>query len=302
MNTRRYPAILYLFRFGTFPALLLGFNGALVALIGAGAPLWQPLLVLLGAIGFMFAAERVVPYVSSWNGSHGDRGRDLLHFLVNTTSNHLGIWLLPLTAGLALFPGRWPTQWPFWAQVLLAILALDLGVSAAHHASHQWRGLWRFHAVHHSVQRLYGFNGLMKHPVHQALEASSGFVPLVFLGIPVPVATALAFCVAVQLLLQHSNADYRSGFLKYWFANAEVHRFHHRKGGMAGNVNFGLFTTLWDHAAGTFAYAPGAAPTCSEQLGIEGADDYPQTYIAQLLQPFRKQSVRSSQSVEIGPS
>jgi sterol desaturase/sphingolipid hydroxylase (fatty acid hydroxylase superfamily) len=294
MNTPRRAVILYLFRFGTFPAMLLGFNGVLIVLIGAGVPLWQPLLVLLAAIGFMFAAERVVPYVSSWNESHGDRGRDLLHCLVNMTSNHLSIGLLPLTAALTLFPGRWPSAWPFWVQVLLAILVLDLGVAAVHHASHKWGGLWRFHAVHHSVQRLYGFNGLMKHPVHQVLEASAGFVPLVLLGIPVRVASAVAFCVAIQLLLQHSNADYRTGPLKYWFANAEVHRLHHRKGGAAGNVNFGLFTTLWDHVAGTFAYEPGAAPTRSEQLGIEG-DDYPQTYLGQLLQPFRKQADAASQ-------
>lgn len=266
--------------------MLVGFNGALIVLVGAGAPGWQPFLLLFVSIGFMFVSERVIPYVPAWNEGQGDRSRDLLHFVVNTTSNHLSLLVLPAVAALGLTPHGWPSRWPFWVQVLLAILLLDLGVSAAHHASHKWRWLWRFHAVHHSVKRLYGFNGLMKHPVHQAIEAVSGFAPLLLLGIPTRVATALAFCVAIQLLLQHSNADYRSGPLKYVFANAEVHRFHHRKGSAAGDVNFGLFTTLWDHVVGTFFYRSGAAPRHSEELGIDGEDQYPTEYFAQLIRPF----------------
>ena len=279
--------MVHLFRYGTFPIMLVGFNGALILLIGAGSPVWQPFLILFAAIAFMFAAEHVIPYVPTWNESRGDRGRDLLHFAVNTTSNHVSLLLLPVVTALGWRPHGWPSHWPFWVQVLLAILLLDVGVSAAHHGSHKWQWLWRFHAVHHSVKRLYGFNGLMKHPVHQAIEAVSGFTPLLVLGIPMPVATALTFCVAIQLLLQHSNADYRSGPLKYVFANAEVHRFHHRKGGAAGDVNFGLFTTLWDHAVGTFFCRSDAAPKRSDELGIDGEDQYPTEYFAQLTRPFR---------------
>jgi sterol desaturase/sphingolipid hydroxylase (fatty acid hydroxylase superfamily) len=286
--------MVYLFRYGTFPVMLVGFNGAFIALIGAGAPLWHSFLLLLAAIGFMSLAERVVPYVPAWNEGQGDRGRDLLHFLVNTTSNHLSLFLLPALPALGLSSQRWPSDWPFWMQVLLAVVLLDLGVSAAHHASHRWAWLWRFHAVHHSVKRLYSFNGLMKHPVHQAIEAIGGFTPLLMLGIPKTVATALVFCVAIQLLLQHSNADYCSGPFKFVFANAEIHRFHHSKGASAGDVNFGLFTTLWDHVAGTFFYRAGAAPTRSEELGIEGADQYPKAYFAQLIQPFRAGSAQAA--------
>jgi len=279
--------MVHLFRYGTFPVMLLGFNGAFIALIGNGAPLRQSFLLLFAAIGFMFLAERVTPYVPAWNRSREDRGRDALHFIVNTASNHLALLLLPAAAAFGLPAHGWPSQWPLWMQVLLAILLLDVGVSAAHHASHKWAWLWRFHAVHHSVKRLYGFNGLMKHPLHQAVEVASGFAPLLVLGVPTRVATAVAFCVAIQLLLQHSNADYRTGPLKHLFANAEVHRFHHLKAASAGDVNFGLFTTLWDHLAGTFFYRAAAAPTRSEELGIDGEDQYPQEYFAQLIRPFR---------------
>lgn len=280
-------ALKALLRYGSFPLFAFGINGLFIGLIAGGAPYWQLLLLLLAAIALMFAIERLIPYQANWNRGRHDRLRDVLHAAVNTAFNHLGVLLLPLLSGLALFKGFWPQVWPFWLQVLAAILVVDLGISAAHHASHKWSWLWRFHAVHHSVRRLYGFNGLMKHPLHQTVETVSGVVPLLLLGIPQPVALAVVFCVAVQLLLQHSNVDYRSGPLKFLFANAEVHRFHHANRAGEGDVNFGLFTTLWDHLAGSFHYAPGCAPRFSAEVGIAGDESYPSGYLAQLLRPFR---------------
>lgn len=277
-----------LLRYVTFPLFLLGANAWLIALVGAEAPLWQPLVVLIVAILLMLAIERIIPWQPSWNRSQGDGLRDLLHGAVNTASYHLGILLLPLFAGLALSPGLWPMHWPFWLQVTGALLILDIGISAAHHASHKWNWLWRFHAVHHSIQRLYGFNGLMKHPVHQSIETLCGITPLLLVGIPQPVAVAVSFCVAIQLLLQHSNADYRTGPLKYIFANAEAHRFHHVNRPGEGDVNFGLFTTLWDHLVGTFRYDDGKAPRSSDQVGLSDRSDYPVGYAAQLIEPFRR--------------
>lgn len=67
--------------------------------------------------------------------------------------------------------------------------------------------LWRFHAVHHSVKRFYGSNGRMKHPIHPAIEMVVGAAPLVVVVLPPRVATAVALCTAIQLLLQHSNVD-----------------------------------------------------------------------------------------------
>lgn len=275
-------------RVATFPIFLFGVNALLVGLVGAGVPHGPLLLVLLAAIAAMLGIERLIPYQPDWNHDQGDTLRDLLHGIVNTLFNHLGVLLLPLLAGLALFKGHWPSQWPFWLQVVMAVLVVDFGISAAHHASHRWSWLWRFHAVHHSIRRLHGFNGLMKHPVHQSIETVAGILPLLLLGIPQPVATAVVFCVAVQLLLQHSNADYRTGPLKRIFANAEVHRFHHSNRPGEGDVNFGLFTTLWDHLAGTYHYRAGAAPRRSAEVGLADRDVFPVAYLPQMIEPFRR--------------
>jgi sterol desaturase/sphingolipid hydroxylase (fatty acid hydroxylase superfamily) len=97
----------------------------------------------------------------------------------------------------------------------------------------------------------------MKHPLHQALELSFGIAPLLAIGISQKVAWALAFAVAIQLLMQHSNADYRVGPLRCVLALNEAHRFHHLKWAGIGDVNFGLFTLLYDHLLlRTFSYDP----------------------------------------------
>jgi sterol desaturase/sphingolipid hydroxylase (fatty acid hydroxylase superfamily) len=179
----------------------------------------------------------------------------------------------------------WPKQRPFAIQVIMALLLLDLGITLLHMVSHRIGWLWRLHAVHHSVDRMYGFNGLMKHPLHQALETGAGALPLVLLGVPQNVAAAAAFCVALQLLLQHSNADYRVGPLRYLLAFNEGHRFHHLRYPGMGDVNFGLFTLIWDHLFGTFSFDANRRFT-STDIGIEAWPNYPRKYWPQLRQPF----------------
>lgn len=281
-------------RYGFCPLMLVGVNGVGLWLVSRGAPAWG-LLVLLGiTIALSFGAERLLPYEKDWNRSHGDADRDLLHALVNEGANFGTLLLLPVFTSLLAIDGIWPGGWPFVLQVLFAVLVADAGITLAHYASHRLDSLWRFHAVHHSVKRMYGFNGLMKHPVHQAIETVVGTTPLVLMGLPPLVATALVFCVAVQLLLQHSNVDYSVGPLRYVLAVSEVHRFHHQKDAALGDVNFGLFTTLVDHLLGTFHYEARERRFTSDELGIGAEPDYPSSYLSQLVEPFRARPSNAS--------
>ncbi len=194
--------------------------------------------------------------------------------------------IVPVLVGVVGFDGVWPTGWPFWLQTVAAVVVLDAGITLGHWWSHRWRPLWRLHAVHHSVTRFYGFNGLMKHPLHQMFETSIAIAPLVVIGLPANVATALVACVAVQLLIQHSNADFAAGPLRQLLAINQVHRFHHLRWGGVGDVNFGLFLTAWDRLLGTFVWDP-TKRFHSDVLGIAAEPDYPVPYLDQLAEPFR---------------
>lgn len=269
------------------PVFFLGFNGLSVALLlMRPAAAWLLLPLLLLAVLLSLRAERVLPYQPDWNRDQGDSGRDVLHALVNESLNLFSIAAIPLLAAVLPHFSAWPLHWPLLLQLLLAIVLADIGITLMHWFSHRSALLWRLHAVHHSVQRMYGLNGLMKHPLHQAVEALAGTAPLLLLGMPVTVAAGLAFAIAIQLLLQHSNVDMRLGPLRKVFAWAPLHRFHHLKYGRAGDVNFGLFLTVWDRLLGTAFDS--RYRIASDDLGIGSEPDYPKSWRAQMLAPFRQ--------------
>ena len=268
--------------------MLLGYNGAAVWLVELKVAWFWLLPLLLAAIATSFAAERIIPYEPAWNRGRGDTGRDLIYAVAYEASVYLSVALIPLLTLLSPAASLWPSMWPLWGQLLLAVVVADFGITLCHYASHRSEWLWRFHAPHHSVTRMYGFNGLIKHPIHQALETVAGTVPLLLMGMPVAIGLLLGFAISIQLLLQHSNADMRLGPLRYILALAPLHRFHHQKWAGVGDVNFGLFTTLWDYMLGTAAYAPDKR-FASDHLGIGKQPDYPAGYVGQLLAPFRTQ-------------
>lgn len=275
------------------PVMLLGFNGAAILLIGAGAAHWALGALLIAAISVSFLFERFIPYERDWNRPRKDQARDVMHFLINEGSIAAAALTIPLIAAVSPFTGFWPSGWPLWSQVLLAVIVADFGITLTHWASHRNELLWRFHAVHHSVKRMYGFNGLMKHPLHQAIELAAGTAPLAFAGMPIEVAFLLAFAVAIQLLLQHTNVDVRVGPLKFILALSPVHRFHHLKSAGDGDVNFGLFTNIWDWFLNT-AYYQKSRRFSSDDLGVGDQPEYPAGYVGQLLQPFRSKPVASA--------
>ncbi|MEM7412003.1 MAG: sterol desaturase family protein [Myxococcota bacterium] len=256
---------------------------AMVLSLQGAAPAWLGVL-LAAALAACFAAERMWPYEPVWNRDRGDGDRDLLHALVNEGATVASIALLPVLASFA-GTGLWPEHWPLLAQWALAVVVADMGITLAHAASHRYAALWRLHAVHHSVTRMYGMNGWMKHPLHQGLETLAGTAPLIVLGLPQTVAWLLGFSVALQLLLQHANLEMRLGALGRWWAVAPGHRLHH-VASTDGDVNFGLFTLVWDRMLGTYRAPEEAAPR-DGALGVADRSDYPVAYLAQLVEPFR---------------
>lgn len=270
------------------PLMLVGFIGTAVSVVSNDLPRVWLLPLVLAAIATSFAIERLIPYRADWNSDRGDSRRDVIYAFFYEASVYGSVALIPLLTLLSPTDAVWPVAWPIWGQLLLAIIIADFGITLCHYASHRVEWLWRFHAPHHSVKRMYGFNGLIKHPVHQALETAAGTTPLVLLGMTTDIGLLLGFAITVQLLLQHSNADMRIGPLRYVLALAPLHRFHHQKWAGIGDVNFGLFTNAWDYMLGTAVYDEGKRFN-SDDLGIGKQPDYPSSYVGQLAAPFRKQ-------------
>ena len=83
------------------------------------------------------------------------------------------------------------------------------------------------------------------------------------------IAWLLIVAIALQLLLQHSNVDIRVGPFKYILALAPAHRFHHLNSARDGDVNFGLFTMIWDWMLGSaLDCSPQSGPFCELGFGF----------------------------------
>lgn len=276
----------FLIRLGYLPVFLIGGNGAAILLVQGGySKLW--LVALVGTfVALAFLLERMVPYDAAFNRPQNDTRRDVIHAFVNESMSVVGVLSVPLLARLSPLPSVWPTSIPLWQQLLLAVFIADIGITLVHFASHRFAALWRLHAVHHSVKRMYGFNGLMKHPLHQLLETVAGTTPLLLMGASQEVLMLLIVAVGLQLLLQHSNVAYFTGPLKHVLVVNVVHRFHHLNSAKEGDVNFGLFTQFTDILLGTTFFDPYRTIRLAD-LGIEGQPDYPVGYLRELAEPFR---------------
>lgn len=278
--------IRFFVRYFYAPAFFVGFIGAAIYVVQIGASgLWL-LGLFLAAIATSFIGERILPFEEVWNRDKGDTRRDVWHAVINEVSNIVSVAIIPLIAALGHGFDVWPTDLPLWAQLGIAIFVADFGITLTHYASHKIEVLWRLHAVHHSVKRMYGFNGLMKHPLHQTIELVAGTTPLMLMNMPLEVGALLGLAVAIQLMLQHANIDMRVGPLIYIWAVAPGHRHHHIASKTEGDVNFGLFTMIWDHLLGSFV--KDRPQPRDGDLGVAGWPDFPETYGAQLLVPFRK--------------
>lgn len=273
-------------RYGYAPFMVLGLNFAGYAVIASGMHYGWLAAVLLIAIAASFAAERISPCEQQWNHSHGDEAANVLHAVVYEISSINGVLLMPLIAWLTPWDGIWPTHWPLILQLLMAIAVADFAFTLVHYWSHRYPLLWRLHAVHHGVPRMYGFNGLVRHPLHQTLDMAVGTLPLALAGMPVEVALLLGLAVSIQLIVQHSNVDYALGPFRNVMSIGRIHHLHHVNWGKEGDCNFGAFTTLWDRLLGTFHPEP-PRPIKSNDLGIDEVPHFPAgSYVEQLVFPF----------------
>jgi sterol desaturase/sphingolipid hydroxylase (fatty acid hydroxylase superfamily) len=288
------PSLRSIVRYGYAPFMMFGMTAAAYwvvsdLVVARGHTLAYLLLVPLLALAYIiaFAAERTAPFFENWNDhdAHADNTSNILHIIVYEYQATVGVLLIPVICWLFPFQGLWPTQWPMWAQVIMAFVIADFAFMMMHYLSHRYAPLWRLHAVHHGVGRLYGMNGVLRHPLHQIIDMIIGNAPLVIMGMPVPVAVVLGFLISMTLIVQHSNIDARLGPLQKHLAIGRIHHLHHVNWGTEGDCNFGLLLTVWDRMLGTFQETP-SRPITAADLGVDELPNFPKSYWDQLFLPI----------------
>ena len=145
--------------------------------------------------------------------------------------------------------------------------------------------MWRFHAVHHSVERLWFFNTGRFHLVDTLISIAASQPLLYLAGAPTSVFLWFSGVTAFIGILTHCNVEMRFGFLSYFFNTPGLHRWHHSMDLKEGNKNYGENIMVFDHMFRSF-YNPDRRPP--SKIGIP--EEMPRDFIGQVLQPFKKRS------------
>jgi sterol desaturase/sphingolipid hydroxylase (fatty acid hydroxylase superfamily) len=281
-----------------FPSVLAGAVWAAHLLIERGnEPLTAFAPVILASFVVMFTLERLFPYQREWLRSHGDIRVDATYAVMIAL---LIEGIRPATYAVALVVAGWlsarsggalwPGSWHWLVQLGLALVVAELPKYWFHRLEHEHDWLWRFHAPHHSVPRLYWLNASRFHPVDIGIDTVLGVGTLVALGCGDATIALFLVVSTVHGLFQHANLELRCGPLNWIFSMAELHRWHHSRTTAEANNNYGQNLIVWDVVFGSRYLPQDREPP--RDIGLADLPNYPTGFLAQLAAPFRWRRIR----------
>ena len=183
----------------------------------------------------------------------------------------------------------WPRQWPMTVQVIIGLIVAEFPLYWAHRLGHEFPFLWRFHAVHHSVTKLWIINTGRFHFMDSLIKIVVGMAVLLALGAPIEVVQWLSAVTAFIGILTHCNVEMRFGPLSLIFNTPELHRWHHSQDLREGNMNYCENVMIWDHLFGTYFRDEPRRPPVN--IGIP--EFMPPRFVHQLAWPFLNKDRRA---------
>ena len=291
-SSRLYAAVSSLL----WPAIFCaGLTGSYFAFHSQMHLLWFN-VVYLSIVATIALFERLMPYEETWLDADGETFNNLAHTLLSKGAVQIAAAIgtsFPMAVATVAQPflshkaDIWPDQLPMALQVVLGLIIAEFGLYLAHRLAHEHLSLWRFHALHHSVERLWVINTGRFHISDSLLKIALSQIPLYLLGAPLPVFLWIGAVTAFIGLLTHCNIDVRTGPLDWILSTPRLHRWHHSKLLAEGNTNYGENLVIWDQILGTYYNPPRPSST---DIGITGkvAD----SFLAQLAQPFSKKGAK----------
>lgn len=210
-------------------------------------PRWQTAALFFGAngaVGWVLAWLVAVPAAAAWAATN-DFG--LLHWL----------------------------DWPVWAEILIAFVALDFTLWLQHLAMHKLPILWRTHIVHHADPDMDVSTAIRFHPFEIILSTLWKALCVALLGVPLLVALAFEAWLAANALFNHGNVAlprWLDRTIRPFLVTPDMHLVHHSTAISEQQSNYGFALTIWDRLFGTYK-AEAAAGRDAQAIGLAEAQD-----------------------------
>jgi sterol desaturase/sphingolipid hydroxylase (fatty acid hydroxylase superfamily) len=220
---------------------------------------------------------------------------DLTHFLVNNVFVTIGTLVLVVVTAVPFFWIRnfdLQSHVPGSVAIALAVVLVFVGNYWGHRLTHAVPVLWRFHAVHHSIEQMDWVAAGRLHPLDSAFTQAFTVMPLFLLGYGGGVFAGAAIFITLLAIFQHANVRLRFPVVRWMIPTPEWHHWHHAIDDEARDKNFGL--PVVDKIFGT-----AHMPTDRRPSGFGVHDPVPQVgYLRHLAYPFTADARRASASIE----
>ena len=179
---------------------------------------------------------------------------------------------------------------PAGAELVLAVLLMDLTIYLQHRLFHAVPLLWRLHAVHHADNDFDVTTGLRFHTLSMLLSMGVKMGATVFLGVsPLAVLTS-EMALNLTAMFNHGNIRMPVALdrvLRWVVVTPDMHRVHHSVERAEHSHNFGFNFPWWDRLLGTYRDQPVAGHR-GMTIGLDEYQEDPrQGLVWMLAQPFR---------------
>lgn len=148
---------------------------------------------------------------------------------------------------------------PYWFEVLVAVLLLDLAIYLQHLLMHRLPLLWRLHRVHHADLDIDMTTGARFHTLEILLSMLIKGLVIFLLGPALLAVMIFEILLSSMALFNHANLRLPVAVdrgLRRLIVTPDMHRVHHSILRRETDSNFGFNLSLWDRLFKTYVDQP----------------------------------------------
>ena len=148
---------------------------------------------------------------------------------------------------------------PYWLEVLVAVLLLDLAIYLQHMLMHRVPLLWRLHRVHHADLDIDMTTGSRFHTLEIIVSMLIKWAVIFLLGPALLAVLIFETLLNGMAVFNHANVRLPGTIdrlLRLLLVTPDVHRVHHSILRHETNSNYGFNLSIWDRVFGTYIDQP----------------------------------------------
>jgi sterol desaturase/sphingolipid hydroxylase (fatty acid hydroxylase superfamily) len=148
---------------------------------------------------------------------------------------------------------------PYWLEVTLAVLLLDLAIYLQHRLMHHLPLLWKLHRVHHADLDIDMTTGSRFHTLEILVSMLIKWLVIFLLGPALLAVLIFEMLLNGMAVFNHANVRFPArldGVLRGLLVTPDMHRVHHSILRHETDSNFGFNLSIWDRLFGTYVDQP----------------------------------------------